>query len=283
MHSPAKFLILISSIGLLHLVALAVPSARGAEDGLPAVTTATDRHEEYGWSLGLALINSDNTYIDHDERFPVFPLFEYRGKNFSFYPLGISYQLYSSEGDKQQGQVEESAWAFTLHTQLEFGFGERDEEESAIFEDMEEREYGSTAGIAMELSTPIGVFELSANTDIASTSEGSTAAVSYGFPVFMADKLMVVGELGAEYYDRDFSDYFYGVRETEVRADRLAYRADAAVNSFLGYSVFYQISKKWSLIHSARYIKLDDEIVDSTLTTDEDNQLQAMIAITYTF
>ncbi|TQV74187.1 MipA/OmpV family protein [Exilibacterium tricleocarpae] len=281
MRSTAKYLALLSSAGLLCFAPVA---AVGAEDTVPPVATAED--DDHGWSLGLAVINSDSTYIDYDERFPVLPMIEYTSENFTFFPLGISYRLFTTETkDPKSKPVKnaESDWALTLHTRLNFGFGERDEDESEIFADMEEREYGSTAGLSLEVGTPIGAFEFTADTDITNASEGSTATLSYGFPIYFTQKLAVLGSLGLEYQDRDYTDYYYGVRETEVRADRLAYRADAATNSFLGYALFYQLSTKWSLIHSARYLKLHDEIVDSTLTTDEDNQLEAILGVRYSF
>uniref|UniRef100_UPI0021C56F87 MipA/OmpV family protein n=2 Tax=Escherichia coli TaxID=562 RepID=UPI0021C56F87 len=72
--------------------------------------------------------------------------------------------------------------------------------------------------------------------------------------------------LGVLYYDENFSDYYYGISESESRRSGLAsYSAQDAWVPYVSLTAKYPIGEHVVLMASAGYSELPEEITDSPM------------------
>jgi outer membrane scaffolding protein for murein synthesis (MipA/OmpV family) len=75
---------------------------------------------------------------------------------------------------------------------------------------------------------------------------------------------------GSEYWSRKKTDYYFGVTADEVTSGRSFYQAEESYNLFSGLNAVKQFTSELSLIASAEYLWMSDEITHSPLTTRDD-------------
>lgn len=100
--------------------------------------------------------------------------------------------------------------------------------------------------------------------DASGHSKGKRARVAVDKPL-RAGAFLVAPRLALNWVDRDYVDYYYGVRANEVREGRPAYTGDSALNPELGLRVAYRLSSAHSMYVDASVTSLDDVIQDSPL------------------
>lgn len=232
-----------------------------------------------GFSLGFAAIYEKNTFIGQEDETGFFPMIEYQGERWHFALDGVSYKLYQSPD--QEGA--HSAWGMDISLFAGFGWGKRDEDDASIFKGMDEREDASTIGVENEIMTPFGLFNLTLLKAL-NGAEHTEIDASYRLPLWMSAQTHVLASLGATFSDKDYANYFYGVRLHEARPNRAAYEIDEAItNPYFGLQAMHSLNKNWHLIGHVRYVDLDDAIIASSLTSDEDHNIEGVFGINYTF
>lgn len=82
---------------------------------------------------------------------------------------------------------------------------------------------------------------------------------------FRTGALTITPRIGAEWYDKDYVDYYYGVRASEARPDRRAYRGDSsqAIEAGVRFGYAYQRHHNFFIDVSAK--SLGSQIKDSPL------------------
>jgi outer membrane protein len=88
--------------------------------------------------------------------------------------------------------------------------------------------------------------------------------------------------IGAEWVDDKFVDYYYGVRATEVRADRGFYQGDASTNIDAGLSLDYSFSRRHSVFADVRMTRFGSAIKDSPLM-EKSGQAGVSLGYVYRF
>jgi len=124
-------------------------------------------------------------------------------------------------------------------------------------------------------------FKFSAVTDISGNSDGSQMVGELFYDYKVNSSLSIMPSASIVWQSDDYNDYYYGVRSRAVNA--ASYKADSDVNYRLGVvGVYQQPDSHWMFLGSLGYIFFGDEIKDSTIVS-EDNALNAMIGVAYTF
>ncbi len=79
-------------------------------------------------------------------------------------------------------------------------------------------------------------------------------------------RLSLTPALGVLYYDENFSDYYYGISESESRRSGLAsYSAQDAWVPYVSLTAKYPIGEHVVLMASAGYSELPEEITNSPM------------------
>lgn len=240
---------------------------------------AFDDEQETGWFFGaMAGVQYEEALFKQTRKesdAALFPIVGYAGNGWSISTLGIEIDAYSAEsGD----------WGVDISASLAPGFGgSRDEDDARIFAGMDKREDPTEVILTTDFTTPVGLISLELANDIGEAYEGGRASIQYGIPLYASDNALFMVGAGAEFFSDKYVDYYYGVRASEVTAERAAYRGTAARSEFVGYSFEYRLSKNWSISHELNYRRVPDEIRRSSLTEDKDSQLSSGLFISYEF
>lgn len=247
---------------------------------ITGLATAGDLAVGLGGGYSLA------EYKGMDDGTGVIPFVHYEIGRFSFYPLGASMRLAtfaSSPGEDAFGEIGAPKYQLQLHASIDLADDERDNDDSIMFTGMETRELGSTASIKADLETPFGQLSLSHISDIADASTGSISTLAYGIPLYSGQSLFIGGNIGAHLVNSKWNDYYYGVRASESTATRSAYQASQGVNAFMEISAGYAFTQHWSMNHSVSVAQLDDTVVDSPLTVDDDIRSEYGVMFLYSY
>lgn len=195
----------------------------------------------------------------------------YKEGNFSIDERGINYRVIGTDNTP-----------LNVHATLtSTGYG-YDENDSNFFAGMEERDASLDLGISADYTLVDGQVKATLVHDVSGAHEGFVADVNYSHNLELSNGLSVVPRAGIAYTSEDYTNYYFGVRQSEVSGSRTAYTADGAINPYVGYRVSMPLADNWSVVHEAAYVWLDDEIDNSSLT-DRDNAWFAAVGIGYTF
>lgn len=110
-----------------------------------------------------------------------------------------------------------------------------------------------------------GTVKASAAADVLDNSNGWVGELSV-FHKMQIGRLSLTPALGVLYYDENFSDYYYGISESESRRSGLAsYSAQDAWVPYVSLTAKYPIGEHVVLMASAGYSELPEEITDSPM------------------
>lgn len=221
-----------------------------------------------GWMWGFGVAASQDVYTDFDNRIVPIPIIGYTGEKLRVYGPFVGYQLFQQDG-------------FTLDAQLVPVFAGYEEDDSAVFTGMEDRDFSYAAGIGLNYNTGGWVYSLSTNADILGKFDGYQASARIG-KQFRIDQYMIEPSIGVNYQDSNYVDYYYGVRPEEATAFRNTYNGDGALNTEIRIAVSTRQFFKGMTRLELGATFFDDSISDSPLT-DDDTSLNAMLVYTRFF
>lgn len=136
-------------------------------------------------------------------------------------------------------------------------------------------------GLGTFQETPIGAFFLNVFHDF-NKSHGTLAEAIYAAQLDVGP-VSFYPQVGVEYRDSRYNDYFYGVSGQEASSSGLpAYRAGSSTSPLLGLVADMPISGNWRLNLTLRRKWLDNAISDSPIIRRKTDDL-AILALTYRF
>lgn len=237
-------------------------------------------------AVGLGAGYSAAEYKGVDNEADAIPIIEYEIGRFSFYALGASARLatFSSSPitDPVTGE-QDARYKLHLLASVNVADGERDNDDSPIFANMEIREVGSSAGVSAVVETPFGLLSASHLADVSDSSDGSITSFAFGTILYANQSVFIGGNLGVTLFDENWNDYYYGVSDSEATSSRAAYQGSSSVNPFIGVSATYMFDRHWSLTQDASITKIDDNVIDSPLTVDDDTIEELSFTLRYAF
>ena len=222
------------------------------------------------FTLGLGAYTSKSEYKDLKNSSGAAPLIEYQGEGWSVSPSSISVDLLGGEDAP-----------LTISAILESAGSKVDASDSKSFNGVKDRDSSIDLGLQMSYAVGAGSINGSLTGDVSSTHKG------YGLDVNYSHNIPLFGghlqpAAGLEFKSANYTDYYYGVSNSETATGRAAYKAGSAINPYLSYSYFYPINANLSLIHSTSVSFLDSEIKDSPLV-DRSNTWSSFVGVGYKF
>lgn len=239
---------------LIALTSLLISNTVFAKDNRGA---ARERIEPHGYLYGLGIGLNQEIYKGYDYRFIPLPILGYRAENFSILGPFLSYDAF------QISDVE-----ITLKAAPRFqGF---DEEDSYIFENMDERKFSMDAGAGLNYQRKNWKIGLSGMVDVLGRSDGYQIKGNIS-KVFNAGPIFFEPSLSISYLDDKHVDYYYGVKAHETNQYTYQYTGEAALNSTISFSVSTPILFSGFTMLALDYTYYDDTIADSPLVEDNSN------------
>lgn len=146
---------------------------------------------------------------------------------------------------------------------------------------MKDRGYTMEGGLKVSVKTDFGNFKIAGYHDLLGRYEGYSGELEYSY-LFKFDKFGFSPYVGLDFLSDDFVDYYFGVKQSEVRANRPQYSGDSTINLKTGINAYYFINDSWSVFGGAAIAFFGDEIKDSPIV-DKDYRVRVGAGISYRF
>jgi outer membrane protein len=246
MHAIARF------AKLVPLAAALVSSLPALADGPP------EDGATWGWGLGLGVASSRNAYKGFERDNGLYPLLQYENRYVKVFGPGLDVKLPS-------WQINESQKVnFSLVGQYDLGSG-YEAKDSYVFEGMTERKSSFWVGGKLEWENDLVNVSAELLGDASGESKGTRFSLGLSRTWHIGQHWMLTPRAVAKWHDSKYTDYYYGVRDSEARTGRAAYRGDSGVNAEVGLSVMYLIDRQQSLFLDVGVNSLSSSIKHSPL------------------
>lgn len=220
------------------------------------------------WGVGLGAAVVQKAYRDMDREVTGLPLLSYESKWISASVPKLDLKLFSGE-------------SVSLRLRARYAGDGYEADDSAFLAGMDERKGSVWVGGAVTWTNDIANLSAELLGDASSHSKGSRAKLQ-------ADRRFAAGSFGitprfaAEWVDRKYVDYYYGVKASEVRAGRNVYEGDATGNIEVGLRLDYSPSRNQTLFLDLGATRFGSAIKDSPLV-DRSGQATTSVGYLYRF
>ncbi|MDH0865008.1 MipA/OmpV family protein [Mitsuaria sp. GD03876] len=246
----------------LSLAALAAPvRAQAFGDADPEVSSSTQ------WGLGIGFASRQRPYAEADRKNSVIPV---------LYVENRWFRLAGGSADAKLWR-HQFAPGNSLSASLRLKYDDEGYKasDSPLLAGMDKRKASFLGGGALTWTTPwveLGAEWLS---DVSSESKGQKLSLQ-------AEHRFGVGEFGvrprvkAQWLDKKYVDYYYGVRAHEVAPGRALYTGESAMTTELGLRVDYAIARRHVVFIDASVTRLPDEIRQSPIVSRKNTSRVAL-------
>ena len=221
-----------------------------------------------GWDFRISagLGQTNQPLVGASSRFTsvkprVFIDISYYGERFFFDEDGIGFNLIEDD-DKIiniLGRLTDDAALFDVR---------RYNTDNYELADLQNRNYGFLSGFQYFVDKDWGIAELQLLTDISGTHNGQEVIAVYKY-IFEHDRWLLTPSIGMRWKSKNLVNYYYGVRESEVKPDRPSYEAGSALDWVFHFESEYSISYHWNIITYLYYEKGGASIYNSPLVEDK--------------
>jgi len=218
------------------------------------------------WSLGIGATSLQKIYRDIDRDNMALPLVSYESKWVSMSIPKIDLKLYSTD-----------SMSFRLRARYS-GDGYKNND-SPFLAGMDERKSSAWVGGAFIWKNNVANVSAELLGDAMDNSQGTRA----GFQVdrrFGFGSFGLTPRLGAEWYDRRFVDYYYGVKSSEATLSRSTYQGNSTTAVTAGLRLDYSPSHQHMMFLEFGAIQFGSAINDSPIV---DTATQASISLGYLY
>jgi outer membrane protein len=231
--------------------------------------------ERSPWGVGLAVISGQKAYKGTDRETRVLPMLSFENRYVKLSGPNLELKLPGLQLSESQ------RLNFGIVTKL-FGGGGYEPGDSPFLAGMAERKSGLWAGAKMEWENELADVKLEWLGDAASKSKGQRVILGLERKWMLGPSVMLVPQVGAEWVDKKYVDYYYGVRANEAAPGRAAYAGKSTVNADLSLAAIYRFDKQQSLILNVGVKALGKEIKNSPIV-DRSTENRVMLGYTYRF
>jgi outer membrane protein len=230
-----------------------------------------DEDEPFEWdiSLGLAYSISQTPYVGGKQSSDVMPYL-----NISWGPL---YFDGDSFGSYLYG---EDNWG--ISASLNSGIlNDSERGGSDRLSDMTPLDDVVTASIRYEIEAQWGAVEATVSGDVSDKHNGYMANMAYSYPVYLV-QWSLMPFVGAQWFNRNVSQYYYGVNDADSTATRAAYSAGSGINYSVGLGAEYEMDDHSSLSFSLETTRYSNQIRRSSIV-DQSHTTSLGLAYSYFF
>jgi outer membrane protein len=234
-----------------------------------------DEPEGSSWGLGLGVVSGQKAYKGTDRETRALPMLSYESRYVKLSGPNLELKLPGLElSDSQRLN-------FGVVTKL-FGGGGYEASDSPALAGMAERKSSVWAGAKVEWENDVADVKLELLGDASGKSKGQRVVLGLERKWMLSPKLMLVPQVGVEWVDKKYVDYYYGVRASEATAGRAAYVGKATVNPEISLTGIYRFDKQQSLMLNVGVKSLGKEIKNSPIV-GRSTENRVMLGYMYRF
>ncbi|WP_265332103.1 MipA/OmpV family protein [Candidatus Magnetaquicoccus inordinatus] len=147
---------------------------------------------------------------------------------------------------------------------------------------MNERKGGVWAGAKAKWESSVANITAEWTTDLSGHSNGHLLNLGIDKTWRFDNQVMLTPRLQAKWQDSNYIDYYFGVRDNEIRAGRAAYKGNAGISPEFALRTVYKLDPHHSIILDAGVTALAPEIKDSPLV-DRSTENNIFLGYLYRF
>ena len=231
--------------------------------------------EGSSWGLGLAVMSVQNAYKGTDRETRVLPMISYENRYVKLGGPNLELKLPGIElSDSQRLN-------FGVMTQLFDGAG-YEAKDSPALAGMSERKSSIWVGAKMEWENDLADVKLEWLGDASGKSKGQRLALGLERKIMLSPRLMLIPQVGVEWVDKKYVDYYYGVRDSEATAGRAAYTGKATLNPEISLSGIYRFDRHHSMMLNVGVRSFGKEIKNSPIV-GRSTENRVMLGYKYSF
>jgi outer membrane protein len=235
------------------------------------------KNEGAQWGLGGAAITKQNAYKDIDRSSAAIPLIYFENEYVQLFGPTIDLKLPSYNINETQ------KLDFSLVGKYDFsGYDDDDIKDTPILNGMHERKGGIWAGAKVEWHSEIVDVSAEWLTDLSGHSKGTRLSLGLERTWMFGEHMMLTPRVTAIWQDKKTIDYYYGVRDDEVRTGRTAYNGNSGTNVEFGTRGTYMFNQHNSIFLDVKVTSLANEIKDSPLI-DSSTENSVLFGYLYRF
>lgn len=259
MRAPSRYRLAVLA------AALAASAPLAAQDAMLGTLL-----EEPG-SAGLGFLGRIETspYKGADDRVDLMPLYLYEGERFF---------LRSNAAGVRFATREDQGLELFVERRLE---GYPEDETPDILQGMETRNSEADIGARYYVKRNDHALDLSVRQDISGSSNGTEVRAAYGH-TWRGDRWALQPVISVGWRSAKLNDYYFGVEDYEVTAERSAYSAGSGVDVTAGLYGRYRILQNWSLLGGV-FAKRYSSAVRSSPLVDSNVEWGGMLGAAYDF
>lgn len=248
------------------VVGLASAPVRAAEFEYPEEATS--------WGLGIGAASSQDPYTNIDRESDALPLIYY--ENTYVMVFGPTAEL------KLPGLRISDTQRFNFSIVATYDESGYEEGDARILDGMDDRDGGFWAGAKVEWENEVVNVSAEWLADASGDSEGQQASLGLERTWEFGEHIMLTPWVAATWLDKDYVDYYFGVRDSEARFDRPTYDGKSTVNTEIGVRGTYMFDQRHSVFLDLEAVRLGSEIKDSPLV-DRSTANQVVFGYLYRF
>jgi outer membrane protein len=237
--------------------------------------TGEGKPETSSWGVGLAAVSAQQAYKGTNRDTTALPILSFENRYLKLSVQTLEIKLPGLElGDSQRLN-------FGVVARL-FGGGGYEAGDSPFLAGMAQRRSSVWVGPRAEWKTALADVKLELLGDASGNSKGRRVLLGVERKWVLGPSVVLVPQVGAEWVDRKYVDYYFGVRAGEATAARAAYAGEAAVNAEIGLTGIYAFDRNNLLTLNVSVKSLGDEIKSSPIV-DRSTENRVLLAYTYRF
>jgi len=243
---------------------------------LPATVRADDDPDKASssWGVGIGAKSTQKPYTGIDRDTEALPLIQFENQYIRLFGPNVALKLPGFE------ITETNRIDFSLVGKYDSSGYEDDDAD--ILEGMSDRKSSFWAGGRVDWQTGLADVSLEWVHDISGHSKGQSVSLGLERTWQISEQIMLTPRAGATWQDSKYVDYYFGVRESEVLANRDFYEGKSGVNIELGLRGIYRFDNHNSVFVDAEVTQLSSEIKDSPLV-DQSTQNNLTFGYVYRF
>lgn len=225
------------------------------------------------WALGIGIGVRERAYLDADRKVNALPLLFYENRYVRFAGTTVEGKLLNHSLSPTQRLT-----GGLLLKYLPEGYKGSD---SPALSGMAERKGGLMGGVGLGWQTPLANLGLEWTRDLSSHSKGQRLQVQVDRR-FQMGAASFTPRLGAQWMDRKWVDYYYGVRASEALPGRPAYEGDAGVALEAGLRMDYALQRQHVIFLDLGLTHLPKEATNSPIV-ERSNLPRVSVGYLYRF
>lgn len=263
-------------VGLAFVLAVAASTAAAQQAGSlgSSNTGVPGGPQGTQWGLGIGVISKQDAYRGIKRETDPVPLLRFENDYVEFSGLGLEVKL----PGLQLGEGSRVRFGITGEAELS-GYKAKD---APVLAGMAERK--STLWVGAKAKWENDLVDLSAElaADASGHSKGRRFSLGAEKEFHLGEHTMLVPYVSANWLDRKYVDYYYGVRAAEATAGRAAYGGNGGVNVDIGVRATYQFEQHHSVLLDVGMTRLARQIKASPIV-GRSSTSQVIVGYMYSF